>query len=109
MSPDGSPRAVGGVFVIAGLTATAAFARVPSLRDAVGASPAELGLALVCVGIGSVATMPFTGRLTDRFSSALVIRAAAVFALGGWSLAAFASSVPALAVCMLLFGMGAGV
>jgi predicted MFS family arabinose efflux permease len=109
MSPDGSPRAVGGVFALAGVTATAAFARVPSLRDAVDATPAQLSLALVCVGIGSLATMPFTGRLTERLSSAVVIRGAAVLALGGWSLAAFASSVPALAGCMLLFGMGAGV
>src|SRR4051794_22002988 len=109
MSPDGSPRAVGAVFVLAGVTSAAAFSRVPSLRDAVGATPAQLSLALVCVGLGSVATMPFTGRLTERFSSAWVVRAAAVLALCGWSLAAFAPSVPVLAACLLLTGTGVGV
>src|SRR3954447_3212821 len=109
MSPDGSPRAVGGVFVLAGVTSAAAFSRVPSLRDAVGATPAQLSLALVCVGLGSVATMPFTGRLTERFSSAWVVRAAAVLALCGWSLAALEPSVPVLAACLLLTGTGVGV
>src|SRR4051812_28303514 len=109
MSPDGSPCAVGGVFVLAGVTSAAAFSRVPSLRDAVDASPAQLSLALVCVGLGSVVTMPFTGRLTERFSSAVVVRGAAVLALVGWSLAAFASSVPLLAACLLLTGTGVGV
>src|SRR3954454_9451448 len=109
MSPDGSPRAVGGAFVLAGVTSAAAFSRVPSLRNAVHASPAQLSLALVCVGLGSVATMPFTGRLTERFTSAWVVRAAAALALVGWSLAAFAPSVPVLAACLLLTGTGVGV
>ena len=109
MSPDGSPRAVAGVFVLAGVTSAAAFSRVPSLRNHVHATPAQLSLALVCVGLGSVATMPFTGRLTERFSSAVVVRGAAALALVGWSLAAFASSVPLLAGCLLLTGTGVGV
>src|SRR3954452_3070173 len=53
--------------------------------------------------------MTFTGWLTERFSSALVVRGAAALALAGWSLAAFASSVPLLAACLLLTGTGVGV
>src|SRR6478672_7637341 len=109
MSPDGSPRAVGGAFILAGVTSAAAFARVPSLRDAVGAAPAQLSFALVCVGVGSLVAMPFTGRLTERFSSAAVVRGFGVLNLAGWACAAFASSVPALAAALLLTGCGAGV
>jgi MFS family permease len=53
--------------------------------------------------------MPFTGRLTQRFSSASVVLGSGVVSLAGWSLAAFASSVPVLAGCLLLTGAGAGV
>ena len=85
-----------------------AFSRVPSLRDEVGASSAQLGLALVCIGLGSLLVMPFTGRLTERFSSATVIRGFAVLCLGGWAAAAFAPTTPVLALCLLVSGMGTG-
>jgi MFS family permease len=106
---QGSPRAVGVAFAVAGVVSAAAFSRVPSLRDNVDATPAQLSLALVCVGLGALVLMPFTGRLTERFSSASVVLGFGVVALTGWSLAAFASSVPVLAACLLLTGAGAGV
>lgn len=105
----GSPRAVGVVFAAAGVVSAAGFSRVPSLRDQVDASPAQLSLALVCVGVGSLLTMPATGRLSERFSSAAVLRVSAAVCLGGWAVAAFAPSVPLLAACLLLTGMGTGV
>jgi MFS family permease len=105
----GSPRAVGVAFVLAGIVSAAAFSRVPSLRDQVDASAASLGLALVCVGAGSLATMPFTGRLTERFSSATVMRAFGALCLVGWAVAAFTTSPAALAVCLFFTGTGTGV
>jgi len=108
VSPDGSPRAVGGTFVLAGVISAAGFSRVPSLRDEVGATPAQLSLALVCIGIGSLLLMPFTGRLTERWSSAAVVRGAGLLAVVGWSAAAFAPSVPVLAGCLLVTGAGSG-
>jgi MFS family permease len=105
----GSPRTVGVVFAAAGVVSAAGFSRVPSLRDQVDASAAELSLALVCVGIGSLLCMPATGRLSERFSSAAVLRVSATVCLLGWALAAFAPSVPVLAACLLLTGMGTGV
>ncbi len=53
--------------------------------------------------------MPATGRLTERFSSAAVLRVSGAVCLLGWALAAFAPSVPVLAACLLLTGMGTGV
>jgi MFS family permease len=96
-------------FAAAGVMSAAGFSRVPSLRDQVDATPAQLGLALVCVGLGSLLLMPFTGRLTERFSSSVVVGASGALCLVGWILAAFAPSVPLLAVCFLLTGMGNGV
>jgi MFS family permease len=96
-------------FGAAGVVSAAGFSRVPSLRDHVDGTPAQLSLALVCVGIGSLLLMPFTGRLTERYSSAAVVRGSGLFCLGGWTLAAFAPSVPILAGCFLLTGFGTGV
>lgn len=100
---------MGVTFAAAGVVSAAAFSRVPSLRDQVGATAAQLGLALVCIGVGSLLLMPFTGRLTERFSSKAVIRGFGLLGLGGWVAASLAPSVPLLAACLLLTGMGAGV
>jgi MFS family permease len=105
----GSAGAVGVAFATAGVVSASAFSRVPSLRDQIGATPAQLGLALVCVGLGSLAVMPFTGRLTERFSSASVIVGFSVLCLGGWVLAALAPTVPLLAAALLVTGTGTGV
>jgi MFS family permease len=96
-------------FALAGVTSAAAFSRVPSLRDELDATPAQMGLALVCVGLGSLLLMPFTGRLTERWSSRGVIRALGVLSLLGWSAAAYAPSVPLLALSLLVTGIGVGV
>ena len=105
----GSPRAVGVTFALAGVVSASTFSRVPSLRDNTGATPAQLSVALVCVGLGALLLMPFTGRLTERFSSASVVRWFGVVSLIGWGAAAHASSVPVLALVLLVTGAGAGV
>jgi MFS family permease len=97
------------VFAASGLAMASAVSRMPQIRIQVGASPTELAFALVCVGIGSVLTMPFAGHLVHRFSSAWVCRVAASIALVGWSLVPLARSVSALAVILLFTGSGIGV
>ncbi|MGA7392291.1 MAG: MFS transporter, partial [Terrimicrobiaceae bacterium] len=69
----------------------------------------QLAFALVCVGIGSIVGMPFTGRLVDRYSSQTVSRASTALCLGGWAIVPLAGSVPVLALMMLLTGLGTGV
>jgi MFS family permease len=97
------------VFALAGFVGASALARMPSVRAQVGATSAQLSLALVCVGIGSLLAMPLTGRLTERYSSAAVVRAFAVLVLAGWTVAGFLHAVPALAACLLVVGAGYGV
>jgi MFS family permease len=105
----GSPRAVAVTFALAGIVSAAAFARVPSLRSGLHATAAQMGLALVCVGLGSLLLMPLTGRLTERWSSRGVIRVLGVLCLAGWAAAAYAPSVPLLALALLITGIGTGV
>lgn len=107
--PAGSPRAVAVTFALAGVVSGAAFSRVPSLRSGLHATSAQMGLALVCIGLGSLLLMPFTGRLTERWTSRAVIRVLGVLCLVGWAAAAYAPSVPLLALALLVTGIGIGV
>lgn len=109
MGRDGSPFAVGVAFAVAGVNSAAALSRMPSIRGQVGATSAQLSLALVCVGIGSLLAMPFTGRLTERFSSGAVIRAFGLLVVGMWFAVGFVHAVPVLAACLLFVGAGFGV
>jgi MFS family permease len=104
----GSTRAVAVTFATVGVVSAAGFSRVPSLRNQVHGTAAQLSLALVCIGLGSILLMPFTGRLTERFSSGGVVRAFGAVCLCGWVAAAFAPSVPLLALCLLFTGIGTG-
>ena len=105
----GSPFAVVVMFFGYGFVGASSFSRMPVIRDQLGCTPTQLAFALVCMGIGSVLGMPFTGRLMDRYSSRTVSVVAIIICLGGWTMVPMARSVPALALMLLLIGLGAGV
>jgi MFS family permease len=108
-STTGSPLAVAVMFIGNGLVMGSSFSRMPGIRDQVGATPTQLAFALVCVGIGSILGMPFTGRLVDRYSSKTVSQVATAICLGGWAAVPLAGSVPVLALMLLITGVGTGV
>jgi MFS family permease len=105
----GSPLAVAVMFIGNGLVMGSSFSRMPGIRDQVGATPTQLAFALVCMGIGSILGMPFTGRLVDRYSSKTVSQVATAICLGGWAAVPLAGSVPVLALMLLITGVGTGV
>lgn len=57
------------VFFVNGAVFANWVARVPAIKDAVDAGTGSLGLALLGIAVGSLATMPFAGRLAERYSS----------------------------------------
>jgi predicted MFS family arabinose efflux permease len=63
------------VFAVSGFLAATWVSRLPATRDRLGASAAELGLVLLAPGIGSLLSMPFSGRWCRRFGSRLVVAA----------------------------------
>jgi MFS family permease len=107
--PTGSPWAVAVMFFGNGLVMGSSFSRMPGIRDQVGATPTQLAFALVCVGIGSILGMPFTGQLVNRYSSRTVSRASTALCLGGWAIVPLAGSVPILALILLVTGLGTGI
>ena len=101
--------AVGVMFFGNGFVMAFSFSRMPGIRDQVGATPTQLAFALVCVGIGSIVGMPFTGQLVNRYSSRTVSRAATNICLSGWAILPMADSVPMLALMLLIAGLGTGI
>ena len=82
--------------------------RIPAVKAAVGASPASLGIALLGVSVGAIATMALTGALCRRFGSARVIVLAALWLALALLLPALARSAVALALGLVVFGIGYG-
>ncbi|NLG23314.1 MAG: MFS transporter [Actinomycetales bacterium] len=105
----GSPAAVAVVFATAGFVMAQTLARVPALRDSVGASQAELGLALVGGGLGSLLAMPHTARLIERFGNRTVTTVALLLGGLGWGSVAFAPNVWVLGGLLVLAGAPVGV
>ncbi|MFI8461400.1 MFS transporter [Kitasatospora sp. NPDC085464] len=95
-------------FAVDGFLFAAWVVRIPDVRRQVSASHSALGLALLCLSIGAVLTMPMVGRLCLRYGS----RPVTVGSLALLSLAvllpAHAHSVAALGAALLLFGAGYG-
>lgn len=67
--------AVAVVFFVNGAVFANWVARVPAVKDAVDAGTGSLGVALLGVAVGSLVTLPFAGRLCDRFGSGQVVLA----------------------------------
>jgi MFS family permease len=105
----GSPLAVAIMFFGAGFGMASTYSRMPGFRDQLGSSPAQLAFALVCMGIGSILGMPFTGRLVERYSSRIVSLVATILFLGGCALLPLADSLTQFGITLLIAGIGAGV
>jgi predicted MFS family arabinose efflux permease len=96
------------VFFIAGLSMATWAPLVPYAKARIGMDEGVLGLLLLCLGIGSIVTMPLAGALVGRLGCRLVIVAAVVLLCLTLPLLAWASSLPLLVVALLAFGVGIG-
>ena len=83
-APTVSPSAVrarwatAAVFFLNGFTFASWALHVPTVKNKLGLTPAVLGLALLAIAVGSLLTMPPTGRWVARWGSRPVTRAFAV-------------------------------
>lgn len=74
-------RALDSIFLVNGILYATWAVNIPAVRDHLGLTAAQVGLALLAVGLGSLASMPLTGGWTARFGSARVTRVAVVLAM----------------------------
>jgi predicted MFS family arabinose efflux permease len=79
-------------------------ARVPAVKDDIGAGPGALGLALLGLAAGSLVTMPLAGRLCQRFGSDRAVVAAGLASTAALTGPALASSAPTLGLTLAVYG-----
>jgi len=96
------------VFFIAGLAMSAWAPLVPYAKARAGLGDGELGLLLLCLGAGSLVTMPLAGIFTARYGCRRAITTSLLIALAAIPLLATLSTLPRLAAALLLFGGGMG-
>ena len=101
-------RATRIVFFLTGFGNSAWAALVPFAKGRAGISDAALGLLLLCLGIGSIVTMPVSGALAARFGCRLVMIAASLVVVAALPLLATLSAFWSLASTLMLFGAGIG-
>jgi MFS family permease len=80
---------------------------LPDIKENVGASVSELGLALFAVGFAALPAMLLTGRIVDRVGPRATPAALLLFAVSG-VLPAFADSIAALVPALLFLGAATG-
>ncbi|MDP0500197.1 MAG: MFS transporter [Verrucomicrobiota bacterium JB022] len=95
-------------FFIAGLAIAAWAPLVPFAKARAGLDEGSLGLLLLCLGIGSLIAMPFSGLLAGRFGCRWVIVISSLFVCLALPLLATASHVVALGGALFLFGAAVG-
>jgi MFS family permease len=100
--------AVAAIFLLNGLVYGSWAARIPAIRDRLGLSDGELGIALACIPIGSIVAMPLAGALAARSGSRRATRAAFALMCAVTAVVALAPSLVALALALLVFGVGMG-
>jgi len=96
------------VFLIVGFGTAAWAPLVPFVKARTGIDEGVLGLLLLCLGGGSIVTMPLAGALTSRFGCRRVIVAASLGLCLSLPVLAWASSLPLLGVTLAVFGGAVG-
>jgi predicted MFS family arabinose efflux permease len=92
------------VFAVSGFVAATWVSRLPATRDRLGASAAELGLVLLAPGVGSLLSMPFSGRWCRRFGSRLVVAATTVAACAVLATLAVVPNLVTLGLGLFVWG-----
>jgi MFS family permease len=95
-------------FLAAGMGMSAWAPLVPFAKTRMDLDPAELGLVLLCLGVGSLVAMPIAGRLTSRFGCRLIILSSGVIASLVLPFLAIAPHPLLLAIALSLFGAAIG-
>jgi predicted MFS family arabinose efflux permease len=95
-------------FLAAGIAMSAWAALVPFAKARMGLEEAQLGLLLLCLGIGSLAAMPLTGLLASRFGCRPVILISGAAGCLVLPLLALAPTPLLQGLALLVFGAAIG-
>ena len=96
------------VFLLPGFAIAAWAPLVPFAKARIGLDEGSLGLALLCLGAGSLLAMPVAGALAARFGCRALMLATLLMAAVALPLLAVAPSALALGLTLFVFGAGVG-
>lgn len=105
-------RAVFVVFAASGFAFASWASRLPAVRDGLGFSEQEMGILLLTGSIGSVAAIPLSGLVAERFGTARTVLTFAGLLVAGLAVAGYGVATDqhlAVRGGLILFGVGAGV
>jgi predicted MFS family arabinose efflux permease len=96
------------IFAINGAMVGTWVAHIPWLQDHLGVSKATIGVCLLCMAAGAFISMPLTGHVLDRRSSASVARVATLVFCLMLPLPLLATSPYMLGAILFVFGASSG-
>jgi predicted MFS family arabinose efflux permease len=97
------------IFAVHGAVTGTFAARLPWVADHVGVSAGGLGVALLMPGIGALAAMPLSGRLTHRYDLRSLTRILILMWCAALVLPALPTTLPVLCAALAVYGAAAGV
>ncbi|WP_243429787.1 MFS transporter [Acetobacter sacchari] len=95
-------------FLIAGFAGAAWAPIIPYVKFRCGLNDAHLGLLLLCLGIGSIISMPVAGSVVGRYGCRRIIAGATLAICCALPALASSGSIPVLAIALVVFGAGVG-
>jgi predicted MFS family arabinose efflux permease len=95
-------------FLAAGMAMSAWAPLVPFAQARTGVEAGQLGLLLLCLGIGSLCAMPLTGALAARYGCRPVVLCSGMICCAVFPFLAIAPGVVALGAALFLFGAALG-
>jgi predicted MFS family arabinose efflux permease len=96
-------------FLLAGVGTATWAPMVPLAKARLGLDESQLGLVLLCMGIGSICAMPFAGALSQRHGNRAVMVISGLLVCAILPALALAPSTIALAATLAAFGAAMGV
>lgn len=81
---------------------------VPFAQQRLNLDAGNLGMLLLCLGIGSLVAMLFSGKLAGRFGCRAMITTGSVAILTVFPFLALSDSLPLMSIALLIFGAGIG-
>ncbi|RRV07365.1 MFS transporter [Pseudomonas sp. v388] len=95
-------------FFIAGFSIASWAPMVPYAKARVGLDDGTLGMLLLCLGVGSIISMPMAGALAAKYGCRRLLVASTVLICLCLPLLATVSSLPLLVATLFIFGAGMG-
>ena len=105
ITPKRYRLAVFGYFFCQGIVFASWASRIPTIKEQLNLSEAQLGAMLFMMPIGQLFTMPLSGKLVTKFGSAKVIQLVSLIYAAVLVSIAFATNLYMLAGSLLLFGV----